>query len=363
MSQSLPSKMQAWKVHVGKPEPILEEVDVPKPGDGEMLVKILAAGVCHSDCTLLGMKEAPPGMNMRPQYTLGHEGAGEVVQLGQNVKDFKVGDKVAMLIIPGCEESSCPVCSTGLQRLCHGNKSGNYGLGISDGFFAEYVNVMARAAVKVPDSVNMPIAAVAPDAVLTAYHAIRYTADVQPHQTIAIYGLGGLGLNAVQIAQHLGVKRILVVDKRQETVDLAVGLGVAKEDAFCTGNSGSPSIEQYAAEKGVNIDTTIDFVGHGDTFQSAQFAVRAGGTMVQVGLISPTVTMIPLVTVLKGVTIKCHYNGSMEALRECMDLLAKGVIKPSVETGSMKTLPKVVKDLDEGKIKSRMVLVPDWTKA
>lgn len=79
-----------------------------------------------------------------------------------------------------------------------------------------------------------------------------------------------------------------------------------------------------------------------------------------VGLFSPTVPLIPLVSVLKAVTIKCSYNGTIEPLRECLNLMAKGVLKPVVETGSIRDLPKVVKDLDEGKIKNRMVLLPDW---
>lgn len=311
------------------------------------------------------MKTDTRGPGRKPQWTLGHEGAGEVVLLGSNVTDFKLGDKVAIQIVPGCGKDSCPqgVCPIGMQHICRSEGSGNYGLGLSDGFFAEYANVMARAAVKVPDGVAMPLAAVAPDAVLTSYHAVRYTANVKPDQTIAIYGLGGLGFNALQTAKHLGVKRILVVDKRQEAVDAAIRLGVAKEDAFCTGDEAGKTIEQYAAENGILVDTTIDFVGHEATFQSAQHAVRAGGTMVQVGLISAALTMTPLVTVRKAVTIKCHYTGSMKSLEECMELIAKGVIKPSVETGSIKNLPQVLKDLHEGKIKSRMVLLPDWQQA
>ncbi|KAK5117603.1 hypothetical protein LTR62_005025 [Meristemomyces frigidus] len=355
---SVPSEMKAWRVHIGKPEPFLTEVPVPKPGADELLVTILAAG----DCTIMGFSEPLPGW--KPEFTLGHEGAGEIVQVGSNVKDggFAVGDKVTILIVPGCNKPSCPVCSNDMHRICRDPESGNYGLGVDDGFFAEYVTVKARAAVKVPEGIDIAAAAVSADAVLTAYHAVRYIADVQPNQTIAIYGLGGLGLNALQIAQHLGVKQIFVVDKRQETVDAAIKLGVPKERAFCTDDPKATRIEQYVAEKQVNIDTSIDFVGHTDTFHSAQFAVRGGGTMVLVGLISPALQLIPLVSVSKAITIKCHYNGSKKALVECLDLMAKGVIQPKVETDSVQNLPKVLKDLDEGRIKSRMVLLPDWKK-
>ncbi|KAI7645262.1 hypothetical protein KC318_g20157, partial [Hortaea werneckii] len=188
---ALPTEMNAWVAKMGHREPFRSRVPVPDVASDGLLVQVEAMGVCHSDF-------------------LGHEGAGKVVKIGPDVNPdiFSLGDRVAIHLIPGCNKSDCLECSRGLHVLCKADGSGNYGLG-RDGMFAEYVACQARAAVKVPDAVEMPAAAVAPDAVLTAYQAVKYTGAVQPDHTIVIFGLGGVGLNGVQTALHLGVKRIL----------------------------------------------------------------------------------------------------------------------------------------------------------
>ncbi|KAK5126890.1 hypothetical protein LTR85_008248 [Meristemomyces frigidus] len=270
-------------------------------------------------------------------------GAGEIAQLGSNVSgsDFQIGERVGIHIVPGCDAPDCPQCNRGLHRLCRAENSGNYGLG-QDGTFAEYIAIQSRAAVKLPPNVDMVSAAVSGDAVLTAYQAIKYTGTVQPGQTIAIFGLGGLGLNALQIAQHLDAQRILVVYKRQESIDQAIKLGILADDTFCTGNPESRRIEQVVAEQRILVDTTFDFAGHEATILSAQL------------------TGWP--NVMNAITIKGSYNGTIEAFHECLEMIANGVVKPNIETESVEELPKILKDLDEGKIKSRMVLLPGWKK-
>lgn len=356
---TLPTSMHAWAVKVGQHEPIRAHVAMPKPRPNDLLVKVLAMGVCHSDCTLMAMDE--PVLGMKPEYILGHEGAGEIAQLGSNVSEseFQLGDKVGIHIVPGCDASDCPQCNRGLHRLCRSDDSGSYGLG-QDGTFAEFIVIQSRAAIKLPPSVDMVTAAVSGDAVLTAYQAIKYTGAVHPRQTIAIFGLGGLGLNALQIAQHLGVERILVVDKRQESIDEAIKLGIPAEDAFCTGNPDAKKVEQVVAERGILVDTTFDFAGHETTILAAQLTVRPAGTVVIVGLLAQQAPLIPLAVVMKAVTIRGSYSGTVEAFHECLQLIAKGAVKPEIETGSIEDLPKVLKDLDAGRIKSRMVLLPDW---
>lgn len=364
MAPPIPKTMLAWRETVGKHEPFKKEVPVPKPAPNQVLLKVLAAGVCHSDCTLLALDQKLPGMAMHDEFTLGHEACGEIVDMGSEVDQskFSYGDRVAMFISPGCERKGCRQCSIGLNRLCRNGESGNYGLGIDDGGFAEYIAIKASAAVKIPKGMDPAVAAVAPDAVLTAYHAVKYTAKVKPGQTIVIYGLGGVGLNGLQTAMHLGAKDIFVVDKRQEVLEEAIKQGVPRDHAFCTGDPNAKRIEQHVAEKGIVVDTTLDFVGHTDTVMSAQFTVKPEGTIVVVGLFSQTWTVLPMVVVMQEINVKGSYNGTVEGLGECLELIEQGVIKPVVETGSIEDLPKMLKDLDEGKIKSRMVLLPDWKK-
>ncbi|KAI7180787.1 40S ribosomal protein [Hortaea werneckii] len=308
------------------------------------------------------VRHGRPGIGATHSSLLGHEGAGKVVKIGPDVNPdiFSLGDRVAIHLIPGCNKSDCLECSRGLHVLCKADGSGNYGLG-RDGMFAEYVACQARAAVKVPDPVEMPAAAVAPDAVLTAYQAVKYTGAVQPDHTIVIFGLGGVGLNGVQTALHLGVKRILVVDRRQHSLDEAVALGIPRENCFCTGEGpDEKKIEQFVAENNVQIDVAIDFVGHADTILAAQMLVRPAGLIVQVGLLAQHGPLIPGYLVMHAKTIKGNYNGSLESFAEVMELMGQGVLKPKLETGSIEDLPQVLKDLDNGKVRTRMVLLPDW---
>lgn len=352
--------MQAWKCHIGTPEPLRVEIPVPKPSPEEVLIKILAMGVCHSDCTILGLKESVHGMGS--DFIMGHEGMGEIVSLGSQVDStrYSIGDRVGVYLNAGCHRSECLQCSRGLQQLCK-SEGGHYGIG-RDGMFAEYTVIHSRAAFHIPQNLQDTLAAVSADAVVTAYHAVKYTAAVRPDQTIAIFGLGGLGLNALQTALHLGVKQIFVVDKRQEPIDEAIKLGVPPENAFCTASPDAKKLHEVVASKHIAIDTCIDLVGHEETVLSAQLSLRPGGTLVLVGLLSAQVPVLSLVFVPAGLTIKASYNGSVQAYKECLELMEKGILVPKMQTGSIEDLPQVLKQLDEGKINGRMVLLPEWKR-
>lgn len=207
----------------------------------------------------------------------------------------------------------------------------------------------------------MQHAAVASDALLTAYHAVKNTAGVTKKDVVLIIGLGGLGLNAVQVAQHLGAKRVLVCDKQQSAVDVATSLGVAKEDAFCTAEPMPKAVHVLLMEKGIVVDTVIDFVGHGETVLEAQLTVRPAGLVVLVGLLSPQAPIVPALGVTNVITLKGTFCGTVEGLRECLDLLAQGVVLPQVVEASINDLPQLLTNLDDGKVRGRQVLRPDWS--
>lgn len=118
--------------------------------------------------------------------------------------------------------------------------------------------------------VSPSAAAIAADAVLTSYHAVKGLAKVQPHETILMYGLGGVGLNGLQAMMHLGPKRVIVVEKRQELLDEAIKLGVPAKDAFCP--SEETKVEDYLSAQKIVVDTAVDFVGADSTFASAQMS-------------------------------------------------------------------------------------------
>jgi propanol-preferring alcohol dehydrogenase len=219
----------------------------------------------------------------------------------------------------------------------------------------------ADAAVKIPAGVRIQDAAISPDALLTAYHAVKHTANIKPDQTVAIFGLGGLGLNGVQVAKHLGVKRIIVCDNRQDAVNTAVKLGIPREDAFCTTDPNAAPIHEALAKKGVIVDTVVDFVGHHETVLAAQLTVKPTGTIVLVGALSEQAAIVPVLMISHVITIKGTFCGTVDGLRECLDLVAVGAVTPEIELGSINDLPQVLKDLDDGKIRGRKVLMPDWS--
>lgn len=277
---------------------------------------------------------------------------------------------MSVLAVPGCGESSCPECSGGVPQIC--NTGQHYGIG-HDGSFAPYVAIHERAAVKLPAGTSPAAGAVATDAVMTAYQAVVRRGKVKKRDTVLLYGLGGLGFNALQIILSIGA-RVIVVDQRQAVLDEAVKFGVKSEDVVPVGTS----VTGWLQEKKLQVDTAIDFVGVPATFNSALesgkfypvscflcllltflFAVRMAGTVVLVGLLDPNLTLNSMVAVCKQLDILCSYGGTYADLEASLDLIAKGVITPQVVTGSMANFPSILEDLHAGKVKSRIALVPE----
>jgi alcohol dehydrogenase, propanol-preferring len=178
------------------------------------------------------------------------------------VADKKQGDIVALHSVPGCGAADCPECSRDLPQICQlGHHSG---IG-QDGYYAPYATIDIRGLVLVPEGVTPAEAAVATDAVNTAYHAIHRRAEVKPHETVFLFGLGGLGFNALQVIRNIGA-RVIVSDIRQQRLDEAIKLGIPAEDIVPVGKSPV----EFVDEKDIYIDTVADFVGAHQTFQDAQ---------------------------------------------------------------------------------------------
>lgn len=255
--------MLAWRKHIGNLKPVREQVPIPPTPANGFLVKVLAAGVCHSDYALMQVETKPFG-NWADKYTLGHEGCGEIVEIGPEVKDerFKKGTVIAVLAVPGCGKSDCLECGPGYPQLCKNEVC----LGIGgDGSFAPFVAVPYRSAIPVPEGVTAPQAAVATDACLTAYHAVNTTAKLKKGETVVIFGLGGLGFNGMQIALAIGA-RVIVVEKRQEILDAAIEFGVPKEDAV----QPSEDVVEFVGRNKIVVDVVVDFVGLNETFAASQ---------------------------------------------------------------------------------------------
>jgi propanol-preferring alcohol dehydrogenase len=201
-------------------------------------------------------------------FTLGHEGCGTIVSIGSSVPSnsgFALGDRIALLAVPGCGDQGCSECNRDLPQLCaRGHHSG---IG-QDGFYAPYAAIDVRGAVKIPTGVTSSQAAVATDAVTTAYHAIHRRGVIRKNEVVFLFGLGGLGFNALQIARVIGA-RVLVSDVKQGNLDEAVKIGVSREDCVPIGKD----VQAWVKENGWEgrIDVVADFVGMAQTFEDAQY--------------------------------------------------------------------------------------------
>lgn len=185
-----------------------------------------------------------------------------MVSVGSTVTKFKPGDMVSILAVPGCGSQSCPDCTRGVPQICPLGE--HYGIG-HNGSFAPYVAIQERAAVKLPKGVSCAAGAVATDAVLTAYQAVVGRGKVKKGDTVLLFGLGGLGFNALQIMLSIGA-RVIVVDQRQEVLDEAVKFGVKAENVV---PAGTENVAEWIKSKELLVDTAIDFVGVSETFRAA----------------------------------------------------------------------------------------------
>ena len=261
---AIPKTMQAWRKHLGNPEAVYEEILVPSTPTNGFLIKILAAGLCHSDVNVVAKDNIGP--HYQEKFVIGHEGCGEIVEIGNEVKgnEWKKGMRVALNPVPGCGKDNCDECSHDLMQLCE--KGPRLGLG-HDGSFAEYVAVPARCCIPVPDGIKDAEAAVSTDAIMTSHHAIVRRAQITKDDTVFLFGLGGLGFNALQILLHIGC-RFFVSEARQEPIDEAVKLGVPKDNIGPIG----ADIPEWVSQQGVDnkIDVVVDIVGVEQTFNNAQ---------------------------------------------------------------------------------------------
>lgn len=297
----------------GETEPLqITEVQLDPPKPGELLVRIDAAGLCHSDLSVID------GNRPRPMpMALGHEAAATIIETGDpNDPDFSPGDKAVLVFLPSCGECSkclsgegylCPqgaaangkgeLLRGGFRLSCDGNHVHHH-LGVSA--FAEYAVIDKRSAVKVDDDIAPEIAALFGCAVLTGVGAVMNTAKVRPGESMLIYGLGGVGLAAVLGAVAAGANPIHVVDPSPEKRALALELGAAIAVA--------PGEEQGS----FGADVVIETVGKAAVLARAYEAAGRGGRVVTVGLPHPDEMLsIPAISlVADGKTLHGSYLGS-----------------------------------------------------
>lgn len=303
----------------------VEEIELDPPGPGEVLVRIRAAGLCHSDLSVIN------GSRPRPMpMALGHEAAGEVVETGAGVDDLVPGDHVVMVFMPSC--GHCLPCAEGRPALCEPGAAANgKGTLLSGGIrlhddsqllhhhlgcsaFADHAVVSRRSLVKVDRDLPFREAALFGCAVLTGVGAVVNTARVQAGETVAIVGLGGIGLAAVLGALASGASQIVAIDLSDEKLALARSMG-----ATATVNAGDAgAVDQVRAITGGGADFVFEFAGVGSALESACRMARRGGTTVTAGLPPPDVDLaLNIVSlVAEERTLKGSYIGTCVPVRD-----------------------------------------------
>ncbi|CAL1694507.1 unnamed protein product [Somion occarium] len=334
-----------------------EEIPIPKPRSDEVLVKVTASGVCHSDVSAL---YHPETVQLQVHtggdtLTMGHEAAGTITELGSEVEEkypeLAVGTQIAMLGPNPCNEDSCEMCLANKGNLC--GARGWYGLSI-DGAWAGYVALRASSVVPIPPNTQIlpEVVAVATDAALTTYHALKTIGNVQAGQTVVILGCGGLGQNAVQIAKHcLGAGCVIACDLREQSLEVAKE-GGADHTTYPN------NIENLVRRLNLSVDIVLDCVGIPSTTETAANIVKRGGRIVSVGVGAKTLQVPLVIAIGKEIQILPCVWGTKSELAEVLEAIAQGKIKPQLETRPFEDCFKVLEELRDGKLKSRVVLIP-----
>ena len=275
----------------GKPI-VIEELDLDGPKEGEVLIRYTHAGLCHSDVHV-----SHGDLEARLPMVLGHEGAGIIEEVGPGVTRVKVGDHVVCSFIPNC--GSCRYCATGRQSICDMGATilegylpgprfpltgpkGDYGAMCMLGTFSQYGVIHQNSAVKVDDDLPLDKAVLVGCGVPTGWGAAVNTANVSPGDTVAIYGIGGIGINAVQGARYAGAKNVVVIDPLENKREKAMELGATH--AFSNYDEAQAAITDMT--RGQGADSAILTVGlmTSDVVEAGFNAIGKGGTVVLTGL-------------------------------------------------------------------------------
>ncbi|QEV22146.1 Zn-dependent alcohol dehydrogenase [Streptomyces alboniger] len=269
---------------VGSPLEIAD-IDLPEPGPGQVRVRLAAAGVCHSDLSL-----SDGTMRVPVPAVLGHEGAGTVVSVGEGVTGLAPGAGVVLNWAPSC--GSCHACSIGEVWLCANALAGAADVyakrpdgtdlhpGLNVAAFAEETVVAANCVLPVPEGVPLTDAALLGCAVLTGYGAVHHSAKVRAGETVAVFGVGGVGLATLQAARIAGASRLIAVDVSPEKEELARSAGAT--DYVVASEKTARAIRGLTGGQGV--DVAVECVGRAVTIRTAWESTRRGGRTTVVGI-------------------------------------------------------------------------------
>ena len=335
--------MKAAVLHELRKPLAVEEVERPRPGENEVLIKVEACGVCHSDLHIVDGDWKQFGGITKIPLVPGHEVAGRVAEVGSGVRDLKPGDRVGVpWIFWTCGE--CEFCREGNENLCVKQKI--TGLTV-DGGYAEYIKAPATHATRIPGPISSAQAAPLFCAGVTVYRAIK-KAHLAAGQRLAVFGVGGLGHLAIQICKHLGAE-VTAVDVAEDKLALASSLGAAR-----TLNSDSANVVKEIRRAG-GMHVILVTSGAKAAYDTAFPCLRPTGRLLVVGL--PAEICFPPIMMAAGeVHIQASAVGTRQDLAEVLDMAAAGKLHCQVATRPLADANAVLDEMRTGKISGRVVL-------
>jgi NAD+-dependent secondary alcohol dehydrogenase Adh1 len=328
-----------------------ELVEVPEPtitDPFDVIVKVGAAGVCRTDLHIIeGQWEQKSGVTL--PYTIGHENAGWVQEVGSAVRHVAVGDKVILHPLATC--GVCRACRDGDDVHCENSTFPGID---SDGGYAEQLRTSARSVIRLDDSLEPADVAALADAGLTAYHAVRKAArNIRPGQRVVVIGAGGLGHIGIQVLTALTSAEVIVVDRSADALALASQLGV--DHVVRADGSQVEAVLDLTGGHGAEV--ILDFVGEGGAIEDGVAMLRRAGDYYVIGyggtLSVPTIDIISTEINFIG-----NLVGSYNDLVELMVLAARGKVHLHTVTYPLDEFDRALDDLDHGRVRGRAILIP-----
>ena len=291
----------------------------PKPGPREAVLKVRAAGV---GLTLLNMRNGSFG-GEAPRI-MGHELGGDIVEVGSDVTELKVGDRCAVYFYLTCHR--CRWCRGGRETLCEAFK-GFVGVH-RDGGYAEYVSLPVENFLHIPTGLSYEAAAMATDAVNTNWHCMKERAKVNPHDQVLLIGAGGgVGIHGVQVAKAFGA-RVIAMDVSDEKLELGKQWGADEVIHVKKEKDLVAAVKMLTDGRGV--DAAVDYVGHAQTFQVAYDSLTTSGRAVVIGVGKGDIQIPTRPLMLTEKTITGSRHSTRTELIETMEVMARGLVKPVI---------------------------------
>ena len=338
--------MKAAVLHEFKQPLTIQEIDRPRPEEGEVLIAVEACGVCHSDLHVADSDWPQLTGIIKKPLILGHEIVGRVIEKGAAVRELQINDRVGVPWIHWtCDE--CEFCRGGNENLCLKQKITGVTI---DGGYAEFVKAPASHVLRIPNDLSSIEAAPLFCAGVTVYRALKQ-AKVSSGQRLAVFGIGGLGHIAIQIGRALGAE-IAAIDISEEKLAFARSLGVSQ-----TFNAASTELVKALRRMG-GVHVALVTSAAKAAYDLAFRCVRPSGTLLIVGLPAENICFPPILMAAGEIRVQASAVGTREDLREVLSMAAAGKIHCQVTTRPLAQANEALDQLRHGRISGRAVLIP-----